>query len=161
MSTIFRDVVGFIPTAWLYADSARSRIVFDGKQYSLPEYPEGNQTLRADLIIQNVARGFVEVSYTREKPKLDIGPFLNEELKLLKIIARELSMIAESKIHLEKMDGLKEQLKHANRLTMTGQVAATVAHELNEPLTNIIGFAQLAAKTKGAPPELKKGSGKN
>ena len=80
---------------------------------------------------------------------------MTEELNLLKIIARELSIIAESKIHLEQMDGLKEQLQHANRLTMTGQVAAAVAHELNEPLTNIIGFAQLAAKNKGAPAELK------
>ena len=99
----------------------------------------------------------MEVCYSREKPKLDIGPFLSEELNLLKIIARELSIIAESKIHQEKMDGLKEQLKHANRLTMTGQVAAAVAHELNEPLTNIIGFAQLAAKNKGRTTGIEKG----
>ena len=87
---------------------------------------------------------------------MDEGPFLKEERHLLEIIARELSMIAEGKIQLEEVAGLKEQLQHANRLTMTGQVAATVAHELNEPLTNIIGFAQLAAKAEDLSDTVKK-----
>ncbi len=42
---------------------------------------------------------------------------------------------------------LQEQLRHADRLATIGQLAAGVAHELNEPLGNILGFAQLAKKS--------------
>ena len=40
---------------------------------------------------------------------------------------------------------------HADRLATTGQLAAGVAHELNEPLAGILGFAQLARKCAELP----------
>jgi len=46
---------------------------------------------------------------------------------------------------------LQEQLRHADRLATIGQLAAGVAHELNEPLGNILGFAQLVKKSSGIP----------
>jgi len=39
---------------------------------------------------------------------------------------------------------LQEQIRHADRLATIGQLSAGIAHELNEPLNNIIGYAQLA-----------------
>jgi C4-dicarboxylate-specific signal transduction histidine kinase len=46
---------------------------------------------------------------------------------------------------------LHEQLRHADRLATIGQLAAGVAHELNEPLANVLGFAQLALKADEVP----------
>ncbi|MBK9374923.1 MAG: hypothetical protein IPN03_14645 [Holophagales bacterium] len=46
---------------------------------------------------------------------------------------------------------LQRQLRHADRLATIGQLAAGVAHELNEPLGGILGFAQLARKSPGLP----------
>jgi two-component system NtrC family sensor kinase len=40
---------------------------------------------------------------------------------------------------------LEEQLRHADRLATIGQLAAGIAHELNNPLGDILGFAQLAS----------------
>jgi signal transduction histidine kinase len=46
---------------------------------------------------------------------------------------------------------LTEQLHHADRLATIGQLAAGVAHELNEPLAAILGLAQLSRKAADLP----------
>ena len=155
LNDIFLKAAGLIPSAWLYADEAVSRIVFDGRQYAIRGYPYGKESLRADILVEGKKRGFVEVCYIQDKPVLEDGPFLKDERDLLEIIATELSHLAAGRIQFEQMSAMKEQLQHANRLTITGQVAATVAHELNEPLTNIIGYAQLAVKAADLPPMVK------
>lgn len=52
----------------------------------------------------------------------------------------------------DEKSGLQEQLRLADRLATIGTLAAGTAHELNEPLGAILGFAQLAAKTPELPP---------
>ncbi|MFH1226927.1 MAG: ATP-binding protein [Planctomycetota bacterium] len=46
---------------------------------------------------------------------------------------------------------MQEQIRHSDRLATIGQLSAGVAHELNEPLSNILGFAQLVSKIPGLP----------
>jgi two-component system NtrC family sensor kinase len=48
---------------------------------------------------------------------------------------------------LDKKKILEEQLRHADRLATIGQLAAGIAHELNNPLGDILGFAQLASNS--------------
>src|SRR5690606_31725137 len=42
---------------------------------------------------------------------------------------------------------LKRKMEHADRLSILGEITAGIAHELNTPLANILGFAELL-KTK-------------
>jgi signal transduction histidine kinase len=42
---------------------------------------------------------------------------------------------------------LEQQLRHADRLATIGHLAAGIAHEINEPLGSILGFAQLATRS--------------
>jgi signal transduction histidine kinase len=81
-------------------------------------------------------------------PELDEGPFLKEERSLIDTIAGELALMVQQRQAEEELGGLQEQLRHADRLATIGQLAAGVAHELNEPLGSILGFAQLAGKDK-------------
>jgi signal transduction histidine kinase len=48
-------------------------------------------------------------------------------------------------------EALREQVRHADRLATIGQLAAGIAHEINNPLTDILGFAQLAANSADLP----------
>jgi len=59
-------------------------------------------------------------------------------------------MIEHEEIRAAKTE-LRKQLIKADRLAAIGQLAAGVAHELNEPLNTILGFAQLAQKTSDMP----------
>lgn len=49
---------------------------------------------------------------------------------------------------------LQLQLQHAERLATVGQLAAGIAHELNGPLGNILGYAQLASKQPDLPDQV-------
>lgn len=49
---------------------------------------------------------------------------------------------------------LERQLQHADRLATVGQLAAGVAHELNGPLNNILGYAQLSSKQQDLPEQV-------
>ncbi|MFH1229881.1 MAG: ATP-binding protein [Planctomycetota bacterium] len=148
---ILQDIVNLLPFAWLYPKIAAARIFLDNHSYTTIGFNQGIQKISSDIIINGVKRGVVEVVYTERKPDIDEGPFLKEERNLIDTIAREVALIIERKqIEGEKIK-LQEQIRHSDRLATIGQLAAGVAHELNEPLSNILGFAQLAQKTAGLP----------
>ncbi|MEW5817239.1 MAG: ATP-binding protein [Spirochaetota bacterium] len=96
-------------------------------------------------------KGFVEVVYNAEPFEFDENPFLEEERHLIEGVSKQISLIIEGRKAEEDRHKLQGQLRHADRLATIGELAAGVAHELNEPLGNILGFAQLAKKTSGLP----------
>jgi len=139
-------VVELLPAAWQYPEAAAGRIVLDGKGYTTPEFRQGRHRQWADLVIGGEKRGSIEVTYLEDKPELDEGPFLKEERSLIDTLARQIAMMIEQRQADEDKGRLQEQLRHADRLATIGHLAAGVAHELNEPLASILGFAQLAQK---------------
>ncbi|MBF0260092.1 MAG: hypothetical protein HQK62_14910 [Desulfamplus sp.] len=77
--------------------------------------------------------------------------FNSEEQNLVRTVARHIAVIMEKKELEEKEARLMTKLNHSDRLAKTGELAAGIAHELNNPLGNILGYAQLAAKTQDLP----------
>jgi signal transduction histidine kinase len=110
---------------------------------------------KAEVKVDDQPHGYVEVHYSEIKPELDEDAFLTEERRLIDAIAREISLIIERRQAGEDKRKLEVQLRHADRLATIGQLSAGVAHELNEPLGNILGFAQLSIKSDGLPKETK------
>ena len=146
---VFRRIVELIPPAWQYPEIASARIVLDGKRYETPGFEEGCHRQTSDVIMGGKRRGVVEVVYTEKRPRLDEGPFLKDERNLLDAIARQIAVIVEHQQAEEDRARLQKQLMHADRLATIGQLAAGVAHELNEPLSSILGFAQLLERGPG------------
>jgi signal transduction histidine kinase len=144
-----QTIVDLLPPAWQFPEIACARIVMDGKPYETARFRESPRRQAADLAVAGKSRGIVEVFYTHDPCIAE--PFLEEERSLIEMIAREVS------IHIERCEAeeagarLRDQLRHADRLATLGQLAAGVAHEINEPLSNILGFAQLAKKHPGVP----------
>lgn len=155
-----QQVVEFLPPAYLYPEVTEARIVFDGMSYQTPGFTLRRQSQRADVTILGVRRGFVEVVYREARPELDDGPFLSEEQRLLDSVAREVASIIERKQADIERDRLRDQLRHADRLATIGKLAAGMAHELNEPLTGILGFAELLKEVSGMPAQALKDIGR-
>jgi two-component system NtrC family sensor kinase len=75
------------------------------------------------------------------------GHLHHRRKQLLEAVAKKVAYIIERKEALDKKKILEEQLRHADRLATIGQLAAGIAHELNNPLGDILGFAQLASNS--------------
>ena len=149
---ILDEIVSLLPPAWQYAEVARARILLDACTYATPgdETPVASQA--ADIRVRGERRGMVAVSYVEARPAADEGPFLIEERALLDSVAHEVGLLVERRTIEDERQRLQEQLLHADRLATIGQLAAGVAHELNEPLAAALGFAQLCRKQPGLPP---------
>ncbi len=138
-----------LPPAYLYPGIARARIVYGGGEYLTAGDGQSVAVQSADLVIGDLKRGTVEVAYLEPRPELDEGPFLAEERRLLDSVAREIALTLERRQAEAEQVRLQEQLRHADRLATIGKLAAGVAHELNEPLTGILGFAELLKEVPG------------
>ncbi len=86
----FRQVVEVIPPGWQYPDVCRAVIEYDGQVFAGEEVRPTPWVQSSDIMVQGAVVGRLSVWYTKERPQEDIGPFLNEEERLIRTIAERL-----------------------------------------------------------------------
>ena len=138
--------VDIIPPGFLHPDFTCCKIVYANHTFKSSNYKKPVYILKEDILAGDEVRGYVEVGYMRESGSIYKDPFLKEEQPMLKAIAGELGHVAARKQYETEKERLQQQLLHADRLVTVGQLTAGIAHELNEPLGGILGFAQLIKK---------------
>jgi len=153
LEQLIEGITKFLPPGWQYPEITSSCIILDGRTFATKEYrPEGTSKQTATINVKGSKRGAVEVLYSRDDlPELDEGPFLKEERNLINEVARLVGLIVERREAEEEKVQLQDQLRHADRLATIGQLAAGAAHEINEPLGSVLGFAELAKNCPALP----------
>mgnify|MGYP000398044487 CR=1 FL=1 len=136
LDEILRQSVRLLPPAMQYPDRANARITLRGNVYMTSTFQPGPMHHAADLIVNGEPAGGVEIAYSNNGSELPHSGFLPEEKKLVDTFARQLAIVIER----------RQMLMHGDRLATIGRLAAGMAHELNEPLTSILGFSQLMEK---------------
>jgi signal transduction histidine kinase len=78
------------------------------------------------------------------------GPFNEEDAHPLGILANNISVALENaelysdlKKQMQELKSAQEQLVQAAKLVAIGELASNVAHEINNPLTTVLGYAEL------------------
>lgn len=138
-AALLQQALSLIPPAMQYPEHACAHLMVNGVSYYSDNFKTSTTCLAAEIVTQISSMGCLEVFYP-DNLKLQ---FLPEEEKLIDTLAQHISLIMERRSIQENNAKLQEQLRHADRLATIGQLSAGIAHEINEPLSAILGFAQL------------------
>lgn len=149
LDALLEDIVRLLPPAWQFPDIAGARILAGDRRFVCGDRDRAIHVQASPILVGGERAGLVEVFYICDPPEFSGGAFLTEEQHLIDNVAREIGLVMERLTAESKRQRLEEQLRHADRLATVGQLSAGVAHELNEPLGAILGFAQLLQKQAG------------
>ena len=147
LMAILSVALAIIPKAMQFPEYAELSIIVDKVEHQTPGFSKIKTTISAPLMAGKKKYGIIKIGYrpAPKSSKLKLS-FLDEEKKLVKMVARELSLYIKRATMEADKEKLQLQLRHAERLTFVGELSAGIAHELNEPLGRILGFAQLIKK---------------
>ncbi len=144
-------IAHIIPSGWQHTKQSCARITFQDNNYLSSGFFESEVHQSENILIETNIVGTIEIFYQAELAVESKDPFLIEERNLLKGIANIISFYLEKRRDDKNRKLIQQQLLHADRLASVGQLAAGIAHELNEPLGNILGLAQLSMKLPKMP----------
>ncbi|SEO62787.1 His Kinase A (phospho-acceptor) domain-containing protein [Flavobacterium sp. CF108] len=148
---VLEKIIFIIKNAWKFNDDAIVEIqVLD--YHFLTSILSKNTIFQSSTInIPGTEPGNIKVHYPQNKYKPD--QFLEDEQKLLNTAAIEIGNYIEKYQTLEKKDRLRRTIERIDRLSTLGEMTAGIAHELNNPLGNILGYAELI-KLSNVDPEI-------
>src|SRR5690242_12723664 len=90
---IFRGIINILPKGWQYPDICQARIEFEDMVVQPPDFKTTPWVQSANIIVQGLPVGTVEVSYRQQMPRSDEGPFLKEERKLIETVAERIASV--------------------------------------------------------------------
>ena len=150
VSIILNRTLEILPHAMQYPKLAEVSITEGKRNYTTKEFEKCKYFISSNIGIGKKKDGIIKVGYRPASKKTDNkNLFLIEEKNLVKIVARELSLFIKRANVEENNKNLEMHLQHSKRLAFFGELSAGIAHELNEPLGRILGFAQLIKKNGG------------
>ncbi len=146
-------VIDLIPKAFEYPEEVTVRVRLDEQFYQTPGFESVRNLYGKDIIVNGAVRGSIEVGYLKggRAASNEKEVYSDQQIKLVESAARKVAFIITRQEANEKKQALEEQLRHADRLATIGQLAAGMAHELNNPLGDILGFAQLVSNYPDLP----------
>lgn len=146
-----------VEQAFQFPEIASAKIVLLGEVFLGREILVRDIEIKQDIYYQEELIGQISVAYPPEERAKD--NFLIEEKKLLNKVAQEIAFLYERGSRNKQEALLNEIVRRQDRLTVLGEMTAGVAHELNTPLGNVIGFSEFilgASKDQGITNDAKK-----
>jgi len=106
------EIVGLLPRAFQHPADAFARITLDKNEFKTANYLDTDRKISADIFVQGVKAGAVEVGYARAVPGSKNGLFSKEERLLLDALAERLGTVAE---HRQTEQRIKEERDKTQR----------------------------------------------
>ncbi|SHG71650.1 His Kinase A (phospho-acceptor) domain-containing protein [Salegentibacter echinorum] len=133
-------VLKILKDAWRFPELATVELKKGNLHLTTNPIPESSHYQKSEFKIFKKDTGYVKVYY----PFTDLSKahFLIDEQRLLDKVTYEIAVFFERQ-QLRKQEELLQRTAERNdRLSILSEITAGIAHELNTPLGNILGFAE-------------------
>ncbi|NNE76356.1 MAG: HAMP domain-containing histidine kinase [Pricia sp.] len=141
LETSLEAITFCLKKAWQFEDDAEVYLSDGNYKVQTKGYHSEMASLRSDIKVFNKVEGHIEVGYPYDT--YTIADFLEEEQTLLNNVSLAVGNLLERKQIRDNEVIVKRQMERTDRLHILGEITAGIAHELNTPLANILGFAEL------------------
>ncbi|MFC4097872.1 sensor histidine kinase [Euzebyella saccharophila] len=151
------EIVLCLKRGWQFVEDTEVILAYDNFRVQTKDYKPSQVCLYTNIKVFDENSGYIKVTYPENKYQL--SDFLKEEQDLLDNISLTIGHLFERKLVRDREAAIKRQMERADRLHILGEITAGIAHELNTPLANILGFAELlqeAIKDKDALRDIEK-----
>ena len=95
LEEILQATADLLPLAWQYPEITCARITVKDQQFKTKNFRKTTWNQSEDIFVHGDRVGVVEVYYLGKKPKIDEGPFMKEERKLLDAVGQRVGRIIE------------------------------------------------------------------
>ncbi|WP_276381299.1 sensor histidine kinase [Flavobacterium sp. H4147] len=150
-SAVLKKVILSTKNAWRFHEEVIVEILAGDFYLTTSKLPQKTIFLVSDIPLPDKEKGFIKVHYPTKNR--DVSVFIDEEQELLNTIAVEVGFYIEKFHTLEKKKALRRTIERIDRLSLLGEMTTGIAHELNNPLANILGYAELI-KAGNSDPEI-------
>jgi signal transduction histidine kinase len=142
LNTVLKSIAFSLKKAFQNPETTDILIDTKGIAINTANTKHAQTTIKVPIKVFNKPFGEITV-YVKE------NTFLEEEQDLLENVAIKIGNLLERIEISENEQSLKRQMERADRLNILGEITAGIAHELNTPLANILGFAELMKNDLG------------
>ncbi len=143
-SVCLAKIVEQIPTGFQFPEITQAYLAID--DISFGESVQSTSSIHVSLKLSDGREGNLLVGYSVDNQSGEELTFLLEEEALLRQIAHEITQILEFEINEKNAIQLREKLRFNDRLNALSEITGGIAHELNTPLNNILGYGELLLK---------------
>ena len=141
LETSLEAIVYCLKRGWQFIEDTEVHLVANGYQVQTEEYGPDRICITSDIKIFNKVEGCISVGYPSDSYTLE--DFLKEEQDLLDNVSLAVGNLLERKQIRDNEIATRRKMERADRMFILGEITAGIAHELNTPLANILGFAEL------------------
>ncbi len=146
LEEIFQGIAELIPPGWQYPEITCCRITALGSEFKSGDFEQTQWKQSSDIFVDGQLSGRIEVFYKQQRQEEDEGLFLKEERNLIDALAERLSRVIERKQAIQKAHMHQLEIAHASRVNSIGEMASSLAHEINHPLFVMQGQAERSSK---------------
>jgi C4-dicarboxylate-specific signal transduction histidine kinase len=121
---------------------AEARVSLDGREAFTPGFRDREPMVRIPVVVRARVLGAVEVMFPEGPADGNGYRGFEEGTSLLEGVASQLALVGERQLAEREAMTHRERLAHMTRLSLLGEMAGGIAHEINQPLTAIASYAQ-------------------
>ncbi|MGB5437692.1 MAG: HAMP domain-containing sensor histidine kinase [Maribacter sp.] len=141
LETSLEAIVYSLKKAWQFEDVTEVLLSVGDYKVKTEDFRPDMVDIKSDIKVFNKVDGQIIVGYPSEK--YAVSDFLDEEKILLDNVSLAVGNLLERKQIRDSEAAARRQMERTDRLHILGEITAGIAHELNTPLANILGFAEL------------------